>query len=403
MTRQKIILASAHQYDPGIRLGTSYLAEGLAKRGWEALYLDQPTSPFHLASPAKRDTALRKLRRAVAARRGGHSVYEFDGGGSVKTLSVVSMLPHVNLGPFRSGVTLQNWWRASFPSVTAEITRLGFGSAPILFDSPVFFPLARAIGARSIYRYADRMSGFGEITGAMLDLQERVFEEADLVIHSARSLRDDIGGRSGPTLYLPNGVDLNAFAGETEEPTELAGLGGPRIVYSGAFGAWFDAPLVLAAARALPHAQFVLLGQVPRGGFALEGQANVHLLGERPFAGVARILRHCHAAIIPFDVKRMPSVVEAINPLKLYEYGAAGLPVVAYPSAEIRQAGGATTIYETAADFPILLAREIETDTEEKRRARRAWARGASWDVRAADLERAIQALPPRLSRSGPA
>jgi hypothetical protein len=40
-------------------------------------------------------------------------------------------------------------------------------------------------------------------------------------------------------------------------------------------------------------------------------------------------LQHADMGIIPFDVRNHRELIDAVNPLKVYEYLAAGLPVVA--------------------------------------------------------------------------
>jgi glycosyltransferase involved in cell wall biosynthesis len=312
----------------------------------------------------------------------------------VVVLNVISLLPHVNFPGFRSGLTLENWWRATFPSVRREISRRGFSEASVLFfDSPLFFPLAQAAGIRSVYRYADRMSEFNEVTPAMLRLQDRVFQEADLVIHTARALKADFASRTGPSLYLPNGVDVDAYETVGPEPDELSAIPRPRIVYSGAVERWFNSRLVVEAARRMTDVHFVLIGRVSSGYAPLKDQPNIHLLGQKPFSRIPEFLGHCQVGIIPFDKAGMPELVEAINPLKLYEYCAAGLPVVGYQSEEIAALDAPVSTFETANGFVQALRRELASDGPAKKESRRRWAAAASWDKRTEELEHALDCL----------
>jgi hypothetical protein len=360
------------------------------------LFLEQPTSPFHYLHPRSRSGAAAKARNLLAARRGGQNEAVADGG-RVTVLNVATLLPHVNFPGFRSSLTLEHWWRATVPLVLRKIDRIGFAEpVALFFDSPLFFPLAKAAGIRSVYRYADRMSKFVEITPAMVRLQERVFQEADLIVHTAKVLKTDFASRTGPSLYLPNGVDVEAYEAIGSEPAELSGIPRPRIVYSGAVARWFDSKLVAEAARQMEDVHFVLIGSVSPGHTVLQGQRNIHLLGQKPFSSISGLLRHCQAGIIPFDKARMPELVEAIHPLKLYEYCAAGLPVVGYWSDEIAASGVQVSTYENAASFVEAVRMELAADGPTKKEQRREWAAAASWDRRATDLERALEAfLPP--------
>ncbi|WP_394889475.1 glycosyltransferase [Mesorhizobium sp. AaZ16] len=388
MTPRKIIFASAHRFKPTLRLGTSYLAEAFAKRGWEVLFIEQPTSLFHMIHPAKSRIATDKFKKAARTIWQGNPMVLAE---PVSLLNVVSLIPHVNVPAFRSSATLEHWWRMTFPSVTREIRERGFANASALvFDSPFFFPLARATETPSVYRYADRMREFSEVTPAMRLLEERIFREADLVFYTSKALENDLADRKGPVLHLPNGVDIDAYGNRPPEPAELSTIPEPRVIYSGTIGRWFDAGLIRAAARELDQIQFVLLGNLPPERTKLADIPNVHLLGEKSFERVPEFLLHCQAAIIPFDVDGMPDLVGAINPLKLYEYCAAGLPVVTYVSEEIAAGGAPVDFYRSKRDFIELIRDAIRADSTEKRQARKAWAATASWDLRAAELERTL-------------
>ncbi|MFC3724206.1 glycosyltransferase family protein [Neoaquamicrobium sediminum] len=393
MSPPQVIVASAHPYMPEMRLGTSYLAEALANRGWDVLYLDQPTSLLHLVHPRSSGIARRKLRSAAETARGREQVFATPAGGSVRLLSVAAWWPHVNVPVFRNAFILDRWWRHTYPSITRYVAASGFSDArALLFDSPYFHSLGGALGVPTVYRYADRIQCFPEVTPALVEKQQEVFRDAALVVHTSKALLDDLGGREGKTLYLPNGVDIDRFYGSWDEPEELRGIAGPRIIYAGTIGPWFDWTALLAAAQASPDLQFVLLGKVttdlPQ---ALPG--NVHLLGAVPFARIPSFLANCQAGIIPFDVSAMPELVNAINPLKLYEYCAAGLPVVSYASAEIEAAAGHVRLYRTPGEFAEGVKAVLAEETAPAREARRAWADGTSWRRRGEELERAILAL----------
>jgi teichuronic acid biosynthesis glycosyltransferase TuaH len=90
---------------------------------------------------------------------------------------------------------------------------------------------------------------------------------------------------------------------------------------------------VAALARACPEARVVLVGPAhPDTAAALERAAreapaaNLHWIGPRPYDEVPGIVRAFQVGLIPF--RRTP-LTEAVNPVKLYEYAAAGVPCVA--------------------------------------------------------------------------
>lgn len=393
--RGRLVVASSHRYADNPRLGSSYLAEAMARIGWRVLFIEQPTSPFHLVFPQSRNGALQKTKAVWRQlRRSGQDA------GSVQVLNLFSLLPHVNVSPFDSDISLRHWWRATLPLASRALERRGFGDPDaFLFDSPYFFPLARRMGAPAVYRYADRIQEFSGITAAMAKLQDQIFREAELVVATSRPLYGDLAARSRPSVYIPNGVDIDAFRTPWPEPASLTAIPHPRALYAGALDEWFDFDLLQQAVRANPDIHFVLIGKINVPADRLRPfseAANVHLLGEVSFRRVPAFMQHSDAGIIPFDTNGNSSLVEAVNPLKLYEYCAAGLPVICYRSREIEQMQAPIRVYGDAADFSVALRYELDRDMPAARRVRQDWAGEATWTQRAAMLEQALLELPAR-------
>ena len=388
---RSIIFASAHRFDADIRLGSSHLAREMAKRGWRVLFIEQPTSPFHLLNPSSARVAASKLAGALAGGIAGHA----SGTSGVEVLNTVSLLPHVNAPLLRSAFTLEHWRASTLPPLSRAISSRGFDrAAALVFDSPFYHPLVSALAIPGVYRYADRMSKFAGVTQAMLDMQERVIREAALVIYTADALAADLAQRSGPVLNLPNGVDLEPYLVTQDEPAPLAPLPRPRVVYSGAFEAWFDAELVAEAAQRMPGVQFVLIGDAAALRHRFSNLPNIHMTGRIPHEQVAPFLQHCDVGIIPFRRDGDNGLVEAINPLKLYEYCAAGLPVVAYRSPEFDRLEAPVIGYDTLDGFVAGMERALADAAHDAVRTnQRIWAAEHSWSGRAAALDEAIKSI----------
>ena len=86
------------------------------------------------------------------------------------------------------------------------------------------------------------------------------------------------------------------------------------IGYYGAIASWFNASLIGHAARAHPEWSFVLAGRTTGADLsAIEGLANVHLLGELPYATLPGLLHQFDVATIPFQLN---DLILATNPVK---------------------------------------------------------------------------------------
>jgi glycosyltransferase involved in cell wall biosynthesis len=161
-----------------------------------------------------------------------------------------------------------------------------------------------------------------------------------------------------------------------------------------------DFDLLLAVARARPDLQLLLIGvtgmgDVGRGSRAcgeLLALPNVMALGPRPQRDLPAYLRHCQVALIPFLDN---SHARASLPLKLWEYLAAGLAVVARDLPNFRSLAEEGLI-RTARD-PQGFAEAVATalsDPPERRAERLARARGHDWrahmDVLCASVGRGL-------------
>jgi glycosyltransferase involved in cell wall biosynthesis len=114
----------------------------------------------------------------------------------------------------------------------------------------------------------------------------------------------------------------------------------------GAIEAWLDVDALVFAARTRPDWSFVLVGPITAHAAALQSFVNVHVLGPRPYEEVPALMRAADVGIIPFRGGAFLPLTSGINPLKLAEYLAAGLPVVAARLESLEALGAPADLYE---------------------------------------------------------
>ena len=250
--------------------------------------------------------------------------------------------------------------------------------------------LARRLQAPLVYDRIDLHAGFPGVPAHRIEAAEaQLIRESDLVCTTSDRLAELPQEMSAPVLRLPNGVDLAAVPAAEQEKI----AGGLQVGYVGALGPWFDVEAVAAAARALPDWRFRLAGRVEDPDVAaLAAQLpNLETVGEIPFAAVPPFLAGLAVALVPF--RDLP-LTRAVDPVKLYEALAMGLPVVArrLPETE-RWAEPLVYLYDTPADLVRQVQRAAEERTPELALRRRQAAAAESWDRRAAELLRAVAAL----------
>jgi hypothetical protein len=91
--------------------------------------------------------------------------------------------------------------------------------------------------------------------------------------------------------------------------------------------------------------------------------------------------------VIPYRRSRLTA---SIFPMKVYEYLAAGLPIVAAGLPSLRGVDDVALV-DGAQEALAALERELSEDTQDKRRARSDAALGHSWEARLAEIGAALK------------
>lgn len=215
---------------------------------------------------------------------------------------------------------------------------------------------------------------------------------ADLVLACSRHLETQARAWTPRVRYLPNAIeDLRPAA----PAPELLRLPSPRLGYAGTLhSARLDVSLVARAAELRPNWSFVFLGPnfLDANDWARLGSLpNAYYLGVRSHEQVQPYLAG-------FDVCLMPNLLtdftRSLDPLKLYEYLAAGRPVLATPFGIPDELASQITLFNSPEDLVAKAERAVSDDGPIHVAARRAAVSGATWDARAAELEDALGVTP---------
>jgi glycosyltransferase involved in cell wall biosynthesis len=192
----------------------------------------------------------------------------------------------------------------------------------------------------------------------------------------------------------------------------------PVAIFAGAFRAWHGAVTFVEALAALEARgrgwQGVLIGDGPEMERvrARARQLAVHHLtiaGALPHTDMPAALAAADVGVAPFDVDRHAPLREQFfwSPLKVFEYLASGLPVVAPDLPRLRLllgAGEAGVLYDSSAPAGLADALDSLADPEARRllsaRARSRAERLYSWDAHCRLLTGAIERA--RAGRANP-
>ncbi len=186
---------------------------------------------------------------------------------------------------------------------------------------------------------------------------------------------------TGPHRVVPNGIEPSEWLGSQPEPPQwFARIPGPRAVYVGTLDSRVDVDGVRRLAIARKDLQVILIGPVPQRAYlaSLMDLENVHVRSEVRRVELVAVLRNAELTLL---AHRQTPLTEAMSPLKMYEYLAAGRPVLATDLGPVRHFGSRVHLAASVADFADLvdtaLAQGIQNESD-----RVAFIEDNAWSTR---------------------
>jgi len=254
---------------------------------------------------------------------------------------------------------------------------------------------------RSIYYCVDEWSMFSYLDRAeTVAAERRLLERVDAVFAINHALAEAKRAVNAQTFVSPHGVDHAAFARALDPalavPPDLAALATPRIGFYGTLRDWVDFELIAHVARARPAWSIALIGQVLGDVSALDGLANVHLLGQKRHDELPAYCKGFDVGMIPY---RIDERMAFVNPLKLREYLSAGVPVVSTPVPEVVRYAHLCQIAATPDAFVAALDAAVAEASPAARKVRSDAMSRETWSARVAEVTRTISEIAQRKSR----
>lgn len=380
MPHRRVLMATVNQWHSPFQVGSHHLARGFVQAGWEVGFVSEPISPWHLLGGNAEEFRERyRLYRSGGTRESTGTPWTYVPG--------ALFTPH-NKPLLNHAWIAERWAQLTCPDLVRRLEQEGFGEVDVLYcDSVVHQGWLKNIRAqKSVYRIADALSGFKKTTTATLQLEQTLARSVDLVVYAARSLEEYVKHlRPQSMAYLPNAVNFAHFnTGPYVCPRDYAGIPAPIAVYVGAMDVWFDYRLMNEVVARLPDVSFVLIGPDEMARQKLRPRPNLHLLGRRPYREVPAYLHHAQVGLIPFDAVNHAKLVNSIHPLKLYEYAACGLPIVATEWEELAYLKSPAQLCRGTEDFVRAIEQALSSRLE--RATLQAYAAAHDWGARVATL-----------------
>jgi len=261
------------------------------------------------------------------------------------------------------------------------LSRIRSGPLELWSFTPDISYVLGHFGEREVVYYCvdDHASFSGYNRDQVLRDEEELCRRADLVVTTAQALQESKKGWNPHTLLVPHGVDYEHFSKSVTDnftiPMDLVDIPKPRLGFIGLIRDWVDLDLLAAAARQRSHWHFVIIGDSTIDLSRYRAQPNLHFLGRKPYEALPAYCRHFDVGLIPFKVN---DLTRAVNPIKLREYLAAGLPVVSTPMPEVQQYDHLIRISDSVDSFVEAIEASLAEDSQ-ARKTRSQTMRNESW------------------------
>lgn len=347
--KRKIVFLDALPFDSAIQVGSQNYARLFRKRGHEVFSL---ASYLNMKRFARRSAEDRELIHNW--RHGARVSPE-----GIHSYTPLCLVPYLR-APFLDHLAVAwNGLRYCWPDLRTILEKHGFLEIDLLFVNNIrLISILKLIKTKKIlFRISDRIEGFHNVPRTIGGLQREVIRLADVNVATSQGLVKEAKRFSPKVFYLPNGVQKDFIkAGEapSEYPMEFRSKKKPIVLYVGALNDWFDYDLYEYGLKKVPEASFVIIGP-GHSAIAREKMQrfqkeypNFSYLGGRLHRELKGYLDHADVGVIPFLVN---DFTNEINPVKLFEYAARGLPAVATAMTELESYRDLVTLCKDKEDY----------------------------------------------------
>lgn len=304
-------------------VGSHHLAREMARQGHQVIHVSSPVSPAHVTQ-LRTAFSRSKFRCCLEGGRLSNGVID---------VVPFSMLPWAAV---RNSSILRKIFYSPRRYLKSVLAKHGMDRVDlIIMDEPRLADLCDTLGpCTKIYRPTDL---YAEMRGdpTFTSIERDIVDSGNFsIVAMSQPIADHLRRLGAEHVsVMQNGVDYTFFSTPQDLPETITLPGRPLAVYVGALDDRFSMEHVVAAAKLNPDIEFVLFGPTnPSISNGILDLQNIALMGAANYDQLPSILQRAQVALLPLS--NHPANAGR-SPMKIYEYAAAGLPVVATKTPEL--------------------------------------------------------------------
>lgn len=368
--KKHILFHRPTPWESDIHCSTKIFAWKFKDEGYKVTYLENPMDPLHLI----------KWKGYYHI---WHRAPRWEDG--VWIINPFTLIPVRDYFFFKTQLASDASYHSCIPRIGSLVRRSGQGNPDVIWTAKPgssvlkdFFPEATLI-----FQVVDYYPAFrGDY---IKSIEKRDYECADHVFLIGHALfkyvTEELEISADKVTVLGQGVFLDHYKKVQSEPEDLQAIPKPRAIWVGVVDKG-DRELFEASAIELQKkgGSLVLIGPEAEWARNLKKRhSNIYLLGSRPSKAVPGYLCHADMGLMLYNRKR-ESVYQGQNPLKLYEYAAAGLPIISTPHDEFQYIKPPVIEVNSPEDIPMAISTVLDEHAKWSQMAL-VFAKQHSWDT----------------------
>lgn len=225
--------------------------------------------------------------------------------------------------------------------------------------------------------------------------ETELLKKIDLVFATSDNLHRKQSALNKNCFFIPNGAEYSLFSKVVKDdiplPPDIQKIKKPIIGYIGTFNA--DRLEVEWLEHAATHSDYsyVFIGKEVNCSLDMtifKNFKNIYFLGFKEQSCLPGYLKAIDVCIMPYANSTNNL---SVFPLKIFEYMAAGKPIVSRQINELRRYGKYLSLVNNKEDFLNAINKELSCDNKDKVIERMNYAKANSWDVRVEEMSRIVE------------
>lgn len=191
-------------------------------------------------------------------------------------------------------------------------------------------------------------------------MYEFVNEDAELIFTVSQDLKKSLFSEHSKAFYIPNAINLDLYNKVNFIRPEDLPHTNPIVGYVGLMQERIDIEILETSIKHNQNINFVFVGPILSKSYfnGLKKYKNVYFLGPKHHSKIPSYLHYFDVCIIPHKVNNF---TKSMNPLKLYEYLAAGKEVITTPVPPSEEYKQVIHIANEGTEFAELIKKCIKT------------------------------------------